>query len=787
MFPTHQAPPRPRLTPRRAFRSLAKGAGVLLSALLALASCSSTSGIPDGEQLYTGLKKTRYLDYDDNDHFRSVQEEVEAALAAAPNGAMLGSSYYRTPFPLRLWVWNFWHDKDNALGRWMTKSFGKAPVLMSNVNPALRASVAQSVLRSHGYFNARVDYEQLTQKNPKEGKIQYDVHMNHLFTLDTIRYVGFPQHADSIIAVSMAGTCLHQGDAFDVTTLDQERRRVSTLFRDSGYYYYQPGYASYLADTIAVPGKVQLRLQMADSIPEEAKRQWYIGKVELELRKSYLDSLTDTLRRGHLGVYYWGRHVPLRPGVILRNLKLRPRQLFSYSRYTESLNQLTGNNLFSSVNFMFTPRDSSATCDTLDLRLRCLFDKPYDFYVETNLTGKTTGWLGPGIVVGFTKRNAFRGGETFDLNLFGSYEWQTGHKYQGSSSKVNSYEYGMSASLEFPRLVLPGFRIRRRWHTTPSTVVKASSEVINRAGYFKRHVVSGELTYKFQPSAQSMNELSPLTLQYDYMTSSTADFDSIRHANAYLDVSMRDQFIPKMRYRYTYTSPLDYRNPIYVQATLSEAGNLLSLGNMAFGNRWRKRGKELFKNPYAQFFKAEVEYRKTWQLTEKSQLVGHAAGGVIWSYGNSTAAPYVEQFYVGGANSIRAFNIRSIGPGSYTAPNSHMSYLDQTGDLKLLANIEYRFPLVGSLYGATFVDAGNVWTLRNADGREGGKFKMSGFLDDLAVGTGIGLRYDLDYFVIRVDWGIGIHAPYDTGKRGYYNMPSFRDSQTLHIAVGYPF
>lgn len=759
---------------------------ILLAAIL-MASCSSTSGVPDGEQLYTGLKKTRYLDYDDNDHFRSVQEEVEAALAAAPNGALLGSSFYRTPFPLRLWIWNYWHDKDNAFGRWLTRSFGKAPVLMGQVNPALRASVAQSVLRSHGYFNASVDYEQLTQKNPKEGKLQYDVHMNHLFTLDTIRYVGFPQHADSIIAVSMPNTCLHQDDAFDVTTLDQERRRISTLFRDSGYYYYQPAYASYLADTVSVPGKVQLRLQMADSIPEEAKRQWYIGRVEMQLRKDYRDSLTDTMRWGRLAVTYRGRHVPLRPSVILRELKLWPGRLYSYQNHLESVNKLTANNLFSSVNFLFTPRDSSATCDTLDLSLRCLFDKPYDFYVETSLTGKTTGWLGPGVTIGFTKRNAFRGGETFDLNLFGNYEWQTGHKYQGSSSKVNSYEYGMSASLEFPRLLLPGFHIRRRWYTAPSTVLKTSSEVIRRAGYFKRHIVSGELTYKFQPSAQSMNEFSPLILQYDYMTSSTANFDSIRQANAYLDVSMRDQFIPKMRYRYTYTSPLTYRNPIYVQATLSEAGNLLSLVNMAFGNQWSKRGKELFKNPYAQFFKAELDFRKTWQLTGKSQLVAHAAGGVIWSYGNSTASPYVEQFYVGGANSVRAFNIRSIGPGTYHAPNSHLSYLDQTGDLKLLANVEYRFPLIGSLYGATFIDAGNVWTLRNADGREGGKLRPSHLLDDLALGTGIGLRYDLDFFVIRVDWGVGLHAPYDTGRSGYYNMPSFRDSQTLHIAVGYPF
>lgn len=192
----------------------------------------------------------------------------------------------------------------------------------------------------------------------------------------------------------------------------------------------------------------------------------------------------------------------------------------------------------------------------------------------------------------------------------------------------------------------------------------------------------------------------------------------------------------------------------------------------------------MFKNPYAQFLKVETDYSKTWQLTEHSKLVGHVNMGVVWAYGNAISAPYSEQFYVGGANSIRAFNVRSIGPGRYHAKTSYLSYLDQTGDMKLQANLEYRPRLFGNLYGALFLDAGNVWTLRSDSDRPGAVFKPKNILKEMALGTGVGIRYDLDFFVLRLDWGIGLHLPY---KNGFYNFDRFKDSQSLHFAIGYPF
>lgn len=540
-------------------------------------SCSSTKNIPEDDQLFVGLTKIEYKNYEKNDHFVAVQEEVEAALATAPNGALFGSSYYRSPFPYGLWIWNAFSKSRSVFSKWMTKSFGKPPVLMSWVNPELRANVTRELLRSNGYFDSSVEYNVITQKNPKKAKIGYTVNLGRLYRIDSLRYVNFPQRADSLIRATIGETLIHPGDPFKVSTLDAERTRLSNVFRNNGYYYYQPGYASYLADTISVPDTVQLRLQYADSVPANVRRKWYIGKVNLELQKDYMEELSDSLEHRYFTVRFNGRKPPLRTRVILRDLKLRPRKLYSYDDYLQSANKITGTGLFSYVDFKFTPRDTTLRCDTLDLTLSCVFDKPYDFYVEANMVGKTSGKLGPGAVIGISRRNAFRGGEKLDININGSYEWQTGHNADGSSSEMNSYEYGANVSLEIPRLLLP-FWSRVRWYNTPSTILKASSSVINRSGYFKRHIVSGELTYNVQRTATSVHQFSPLILQYEYMTRMTSAFSDILEENPYLLVTMADQFVPKMRYTYTYSSPTNYRSPIYWQVAVSEASNLLSLG-----------------------------------------------------------------------------------------------------------------------------------------------------------------------------------------------------------------
>lgn len=754
-----------------------------------LAACSTTSNLPEGEVLYTGLEKVVFTDSVKEENFSDIQAEVEAALDCEPNGSLLGSSYYRSPIQTGLWIYNKYVNSTSKFGRWMLDKFGTEPVLMSNVNPEVRALVATNVLRANGYFNAKVDYKTVINKhNKKKGKIAYTVTMNSLSRIDTLLYLGFPASADSVIQATWDKRKVKSGDPFTVSSLDAERTRLSNLFRDNGYYYYRTGYATYLADSINTPGKVEVHLQPASGMPDNAKRKWYLGKLHIDLRRSMMEQMTDSFSMPVLTIRYAGKKPPLRPRALLRDLKMRPGQPFNQTKYSESATTINSLGLFSLSSFTFTPRDTTATCDTLDMTLNCVLDKPLDASIEANYAIKSNDRTGPGLVLGLTKRNAFRGGEKLTLNLKGSYEWQTGRRVAGTSSKINSYEYGADLSIEYPRLETPfGLFERRRFYAPPSTLFSISADVMNRADYFRLLTITGAVTYKFQTSANSKHEFSPFLLDYNMLRNTTAAFDSIMDANPAIYTSMRNQFVPKIKYTYTYTSPSSYRNPIHWETTLTEAGNLLSLCYMAAGKDFNTKEKDLFGNPFAQFVKVTTDFRKTWQTGDKSQLVGHVAAGLLWAYGNSDRAPYSEQFYVGGANSIRAFTIRTIGPGKYVAPSTNYSYLDQTGDIKLEANLEYRFNLFGSLYGATFLDAGNIWLLKKDETRPDSEFKPSTFFRQLATGTGVGLRYDMDFIVIRFDVGVALHVPYETGKSGYYNIPKFRDGLAFHFAIGYPF
>ena len=385
--------------------------------------------------------------------------------------------------------------------------------------------------------------------------------------------------------------------------------------------------------------------------------------------------------------------------------------------------------------------------------------------------------------------NLFRGGENLSATVFGSYEWQTGARTAGHTGLVNNYEIGARGSLTVPRLVLPKFGHKDR-DLIATTRLEAQATVMNRARFFNQLSFSGSLSYDFVPNPIRRHTFTPLRLTYSRLIGTTAAFDSITSRNPSIRQSLQDQFIPVIEYTYTLDNSTvrEERSKTRWHFSIAEAGNLLSATNLLFGRRWDEKGKTVFKNPYSQFLKMTTELCYNHYIDRHQRLAFRIGGGIIYSYGNAAAAPYSEQFYVGGANSIRAFTIRSVGPGRFAPDrNDPYAYIDQIGDIKLEANAEYRFRLVGDLAGAVFLDVGNVWLLRDDPARPGGQFAWRHLLTDLATGTGIGFRYDINLLVFRFDIGYALHFPYDTGRRGYLNAPNLRDALGFHLALGYPF
>lgn len=768
----------------RMFVGLAVTLGLLLSA------CSTTRNLPEGEVLYTGIEEIKVENADESKAGEATMDEIEAALAYPPNNALLGSSSLRVPFPFGLWVYNAFVNKEGKLGKWIFRKLAAKPVLISTVNPEVRVKVARNLLNEYGYFQGESAFEVIPdEKNPRKAKLAYTITMNHPYTLDSVEYVHIRHRADSLIDATAGERLLRTGDPFNVVRLQAERERISSMLRDNGYYYFRPDFITYQADTTLVPGRVTLRVAPKESLPRTALRTWRLGDISVWLNGYNNEPPTDSVRYKNLTVHYEGK-LRVRPSVLYKRLYLKPGDLYSQRAQERTQTALARLGIFRYTELSYAPRDTTRRQDTLDLRVNAAYDLPLDGELELNVTAKSNDQVGPGAVFSVTKRNIFGGGETFGVKLRGSYEWQTGNKLDDNSSKINSYELGLSTTLTFPRVLFPAWG-RRDMDMPAATTFRLYADQMNRARFFKLLAFGGEAAYEFQPSATSRHSVTPFKLAYNLLQRTTAEFDSITNVNRALKESLQDQFVPSVSYTYTYDdSPLtDRAHHLWWQASVTQAGLVVNGLYALAGERFGKEGKKLLGNPFAQFLKGTLEARYDYDLGKKQHLVGRVMAGAIYSYGNARTSPYNEQFYIGGANSIRAFTIRSIGPGRYfqNSADNQYAYIDRTGDIKFEANLEYRFPILGDLHGATFLDCGNIWLLRQDEGRPGGQLKWGSFLNDLALGTGFGLRYDLSFIVIRFDVGIGLHLPYDTGKKGYYNIPRFKEGMGYHFAIGYPF
>ena len=734
-----------------------------------MSACSTTKNLPEGETLYTGIDKLEVVNEDKTLAGITALTEVEAALAYAPNNAIFGSSSLRWPVPFGLWVYNGFekYQDKKGIGRWIFDHLGKSPVLMSSVNGETRAKVATNLLHDYGYFNGSVSYKEVPQKNPKEAKVSYVIDMARPYFLDSIAYLKYPHYADSLIQSTRSLSVLKSEENFSVIKLEEERQRLSNLFRNHGYYYYRPEFTTYRADTLQKSGYVSLQVVPRNGIPAEAKKQYYIGNTSVYLTGYDNEPPTDTLRLRTMTFYYSGKKPGIRPNALMRNVFFRKGELFSQDRQTFTQEAIARMGVFRYSEFRYEPKDTTVNGDTLNVNMYATFDKPYNAELELNMTTKSTDQTGPGAVFKITRNNFQRMGANLSFEVRGSYEWQTNSNVEGNSSKLNSYELGTSLSLDFPRLILPWKDtdlLRSRYQQ--KTSFKIYGNLLNRARFFNMLSFGGNVTYDFRKSRTWKHTITPFQLTFNTLMSTTERFDSITATNPSLALSLGDQFIPSMNYTFTYDNARlkrDYQ--LWWENSITSAGNVTSLLYAALGKDFSEKNKKLLGTPFAQFMKFTSEIRTLFKVGEKQHIAARLMGGVLWSYGNQTIAPYSEQFYIGGANSLRAFTVRSLGPGTYNpGENTKYGYLDQTGDIKLEANVEYRFPIFGDLYGATFLDAGNVWLMREDPSRPGGHLTLKNFAKSIAL-----------------------HVPYETGKSGYYNIPKFKDGLGLHFAIGYPF
>lgn len=759
-----------------------------------LAGCSTTKRLGEDEVLYVGVKSMKIESPYEEGIDAATKSEVKTELSVKPNNPLI-SPYWRTPFPLGLLVYNYCQPtKDKGFKYWFYNKFSREPVLISSVAPDLRMKLVESMLSNAGYFNSSATYDLLYKKrNDKKARISYQVDVAKPWTYGDITFPEVTDTLTSIINKIKDASLLRPGLRYDTDTLEAERVRIATYLRNNGYYFFRPEYIRFLADTTQAEYKVMIKVILQDPLPRNATRQYKIGKIDVYIASASGKGEVDTMRvtsqrrrrRARAGFTVTCQQpAKVKWTLIRRSITLRTGKLYSLEEQTLSQSNLNRTGVFSYVNT--TARVDSLDPTLLNMRFELAMAKPIEASFEVDLNSKSNSFLGPNMLFSISHNNILGGGEKLSLQLNGSYEWQTGANRASSSSLMNSYEFGATIALTFPRLLIPNF-IKEPRRYTRTTDFKIGADLMNRPNYFRIISLSASMEYNFSTTRYSAHTLIPFKLLYNKLLNTTATFETTLEENPAIALSFRDQFIPMMKYIYNFNKYVgrDAYNRISFKVEATQAGNLLDGIMLAFN---KQAPYKFFGNQFSQFVKGEFEFKYFRCLWGDNWLASRLLVGAGHAYGNSTVIPYSEQFYIGGANSIRAFTVRSLGPGSYRPDFDNPNYyFDQTGNFKLEANVELRFKLIGNLHCAVFLDAGNIWLLQEDPARPGGKLQGSTFFKDIALGTGFGLRYDLSVIVLRLDLGIGLHAPYDTGRSGYYNMTSFKKSLGLHLAIGYPF
>ena len=752
-----------------------------------LCSCSTTRRIDSDDQLYTGLKGIKYETEPGQKLSVALKDEIHSSVFVAPNNywKLLNWHY---PFPLGLWVYNNWPNDKKGLRGWLYNKLAAEPVLVSEVRPDVRTHMVEQVLDNYGYFRGKAKFSLDTAKhNRKKASVLYTVYPGPAFKFRSVGLLPDTSRVNELInTIARRDSYLKSGNQYNTDSLQAARVRITNRLRTQGYYYFTPDFLEYLADSINHPGSIDLRLALGSNMPKSVVEPYKTGKVTVYINRPSGKSrqAPDTIV-GQNATIIHQTPMRLRTQSVFDNVTFRPGRTFSVNNMDRTQGYLSRLGIYSSVTIDAIPDTVAARNGerVLDVNIYATQDKPLEGTVEVNASSKSNSYLGPGIVLGVTDKNIFGGGEQLSVKLGGSYEWQTGSNNKGGV--FNSYEVSLTGSLAFPRLLAPKFIPRRRYQTN-WTRFSLNGDILNRPHFFKMGQMNASMSYEWQAHRNVSMSWTPIKFTYTKLMHTTHDFDSIMAANPAVALSFRSQYIPQMMYTYVLDKPLNPNNRLNVSFTVQEAGNVFWAIYEACGKRGEKK---LFGTPFSQFVKGQAQLVYGHRVgVGEHWLVMRGAVGAAHAYGNSSEVPYSEQFYCGGANSVRAFTVRSLGPGSYRAPgHKSTDYFDQTGTFKFEANIEYRFPIYGIFHGALFFDSGNVWLLKNDPARPGGVLRGKTFLKDLATGTGLGLRVDIGMLVVRGDLGIGIHAPYKTSKRGYYNMESFGKSLAFHLAIGYPF
>ena len=775
----------------------------LLLLLVLSSGCSVTKAVPEGQALFWGYDVKVNGEKDTSKRSAEMEAELSATVRPQPNASILGMRP-------KLAIYNaFYTEKEKGLKHWIMTKLGEPPVLFSEVDTASISQVMSNRLHNRGYFNNTVG--STASIKDKKATIDWTANIGEPYRIRKIEYTlqdSLPVHRD--LEQTRDESLLVAGEPYDLETLTAERVRIDGILKNEGYYFFSPDLLIYSADTTVGDRQVDVLLRVKNMATTKSLQPYKMDDIFIFANYSVGDSLATSDTIDYQGYHYIPNENYVKAKHLLRGVFLEQDSLYTREEHLLTTKRLAAYPAYKFVNIEYAV--DTVKENALDAFVYLTPALKKSLRAEAQMVSKSNGFSGPGINISFQNKNTFKGSELLNVEVSGTLESYVGGRGTGDvpegveqegNPNLTSYELSASASLSIPRILSP-FKIRNlRTEFAPQTRIGLGFSFLNRVGFFRMNSYSATYGYSYRPTQTLTFDVTPINLQYVQLADTTGAFGEYLDENPYLQRSFENQFIIGSIYQLTYSTQVyeDRTNQFFDRVILDLSGNLLNgiQSVTGFPPPTVEEPRTIIGSQFSQYVLLDNDFRHYLNFGKESQLVSRLVLGAGYAYGNSTTLPYVKQFSVGGPNSIRAFRARSVGPGTY-APEEEttFSYFDQVGDIRLLGNLEYRFPIVGFFKGAVFVDAGNIWSFReepDLDGepsRPGGVFDSKTFLNELAVGTGFGLRVDVEFFVLRLDIGIPVQVPsLPDGERfvlsDFKGSFSGENSAVLNIAIGYPF
>ena len=766
---------------------------IIIVLVVMTTACSSTKHVPQGKLLLDKVKI----------NVTDPHKDVEASqlanyLRQNANHRVLGG------LKLQLALYNIaGRDSANWFNRWI-KRVGTPPVIYDSALTVASADQLHMALSNRGFMNNVVTYQVEADSAKRKARINYDITLGEPYFIRSIDYDIPDEDLRDIILADTARFTVHEGDLLNYNRLDEWRQNITENLRNHGYYAFNKEYITFMADTAAGSKAVDLTLNSRDPyrndhMPYYTEHEpFYVRDVvyvtdydPVEMHDAFWGADTVTLHSGIKIIEGPDRY--LRHDVLDECNHIEPGQLYNAEAITRTYRALGRLNILKQINIDVRPLGEVDGVLMVDAYVLLSPDKSQT--VSVSLEGTNSeGDLGFGVGLDYEHRNIFKGAEVLSAKAKVSYESISGNL---SGLINNNYsEYSTELGLTFPKFMFPFLKRSFKRKIQASTAFTVNFDYQARPEYTR--IIAGG-SWRYQWTERSRRMAHTLTL-VDVSVISVPKYNEEffkRITNPLLFYSYQDHLIMRMGYNFYRTNKAEMnvlqmgrfqRNVFTIRANAETAGNLLYGLSHLTGQKADADGSyKAMGIRYSQYFKADADYSFTHYFDHRQSVAFHVGAGVAVPYGNSDVLPFEKRFYSGGANSVRGWGVRTLGPGSYDSNNNLSKFIYQCGDIRFDVNLEYRSKLFWVVELGLFMDAGNIWTIKNYEDQPGGVFKFNKFYEQIAAAYGAGIRLDFKYFLVRVDMGMKAHNPASGQEHWPLLHPRFKRDSEFHFSVGYPF